>query len=161
MKDCLTSIKVEITNTEYQIAKTFCRDLVAKQVAFIIRIKEWTVKTHKKSIYRKLGIYTPVGIVLYVLCKELEIEFDIKQIREKGIDAVIEEIRKIKVLPFIAALFLLNVAVTDLDTDSFRVRTQRAQRTTRTVRSQRGRGRDSNIYFDTDYEEANNKRNSA
>lgn len=83
-----------LSGTELQVAETYCHEMRDKEVALELNKPEWTVKTHKKNIYRRLGIGTTTGIVLYILCLKFDIRFDLKRIRTDGIDYLVDEIKK-------------------------------------------------------------------
>ena len=51
-------------------------------------IRQKSVKTQKKAIYKKLGITKDVELLWWLVCKRLGIEFDLKRIRRIGIEVL-------------------------------------------------------------------------
>lgn len=48
----------------------------------------WTIKTQKRSIYRKLGISKDIELIWWMVCNRLGIPFDLKEIRRQGITLI-------------------------------------------------------------------------
>lgn len=64
----------------------YSKGLSDKEVATNLNKPVWTVKTQKKSIYRKLGISKESELVIYAVCEQLKVEFDLKEIRKHGLE---------------------------------------------------------------------------
>ena len=57
-----------------------------KEVADSLCKSYWSVKTQKKTIYKKLGISKDTELLLWIMCERLKIDFDLKEIRKHGIE---------------------------------------------------------------------------
>ena len=69
----------------------FCRGLSDKEVASLLIKSYWTIKTQKKAIYQKLGISKDTELLWYMICERLGIEFNLQEIRDKGIQVINNE----------------------------------------------------------------------
>ena len=69
----------------------FCRGLSDKEVASLLYKSYWTIKTQKKAIYQKLGISKDTELLWYMICDRLGIEFNLQEIRDKGIQVINNE----------------------------------------------------------------------
>jgi hypothetical protein len=49
----------------------------------------WTVKTQKKSIYRKLGISKDTELLWWMVCEKLKVDFDLREIRKHGVEILL------------------------------------------------------------------------
>lgn len=79
----------KLSITEQEIAETYCHGLTDKEVANIIGKPVWTIRTHKKHIYNKLGISTTHELVLYMVAKFTNHKWDLKELRLKGLSAIL------------------------------------------------------------------------
>lgn len=126
-------MKAVLTEREKEIAGHYCRGFTDKEVASEIHRSEWTVKAHKKDIYRKLGISKDTELVLYMFCERMKIDFNLKEIKKHGIE-------------FFFSLMFLLIACTDFQTD-MRVNRAGRTRTTRLARARRNKSeRDYELY---------------
>lgn len=73
------------------MAQEYCKGLSDKEVADILCRSYWTIKTQKKAIYRKLGISKDTELLWWMVCERMRIPFDLKQIRELGIEIIKRE----------------------------------------------------------------------
>ena len=69
----------------------FCRGLSDKEVASLLIKSYWTIKTQKKAIYQKLGISKDTELLWYMICDRLGVEFNLQEIRDKGIQVINNE----------------------------------------------------------------------
>lgn len=69
----------------------FCKGLSDKEVASLLYKSYWTIKTQKKAIYQKLGISKDTELLWYMICDRLGIEFNLQEIRDKGIEVINNE----------------------------------------------------------------------
>ena len=69
----------------------FCKGLSDKEVASLLYKSYWTIKTQKKAIYQKLGISKDTELLWYMICDRLGIEFNLQEIRERGIEVINNE----------------------------------------------------------------------
>ena len=53
-----------MTNREFQIAKLICQGLNNEEIAKIVNIKNGTVKTHIRNIYRKTWVHNKIAMLL-------------------------------------------------------------------------------------------------
>lgn len=113
----------ELSQTELIVAENYGRGFIDKEVAECLNKPVWTIKTHKKNIYQKLGISTTHELIIYLVCRKLEKPFDLKEIRKRGLSAIL-------------SILLLFVGMTDVEKNAF-IRPVRSSRTT--IRVQRSR----------------------
>lgn len=52
---------ISLSPTELLVANEYCKGLADKEVAGNLNKSVWTVKTQKRTIYRKLGIFQRYG----------------------------------------------------------------------------------------------------
>lgn len=64
----------------------YCKGYSDKEVADKLCKSYWTVKTQKKTIYRKLGISKDTELLWWMVCERLKIGFDLREIRKHGIE---------------------------------------------------------------------------
>lgn len=72
-----------------QIAELYCHGFMDKEVAVKINKPVWTVRTHKKHIYSKLGISTLQELILYMVSRFVGSDFVVSDIRENGLNAIL------------------------------------------------------------------------
>lgn len=106
-----------LSPTEKLVAKEYCKGLADKEVAYNLGKSVWTIKTQKRSIYKKLGISKDTELLLYMICDRLKRNFDLKEIRKHGIELLF------------SVLFIV-MQVTCNSTDMRRMRTSSRARTT-------------------------------
>lgn len=95
---------VSLSPTEMLVANEYCKGLADKEVADNLNKSVWTVKTQKRTIYRKLGISKDTELLLYMICDKLKREFDLSEIRKHGIE-----------LLFSILFLLMQVTCNDID----------------------------------------------
>lgn len=78
-----------LSPTEIAVAETYCKGYIDKEVADELNKPVWTIKTHKKHIFQKLGINTTHEMVLYVICLRIGRTFDRKALRREGIRFIV------------------------------------------------------------------------
>lgn len=78
-----------LTPTELDIAEKYCHGLTDKEVACETGSPVWTIRTHKKHIHSKLGISTTHELVLYMVARETGRDWDVKELRKRGLSAVL------------------------------------------------------------------------
>lgn len=103
--------------TERIIAEEFCKGLSDKEVADNLNKSYWTVKTQKKSIYRKLGISKDTELLLYMICDKFHKEFDLREIRKHGLEVL-----------FSVLFLVMQITCNNLD-DMRMMRVRRGRRT--------------------------------
>lgn len=59
-----------------------------KEIAADLYRSYWTVRTQRKTIYDKLGIRKDTELLWWLICKKLRIEFNLNNIRTKGIEVL-------------------------------------------------------------------------
>lgn len=77
-----------LSETELVIAELYCHGLTDKEIANELDKPVWTIRTHKKHIHAKLGISTTHELVLYMIARQNNKEWDIKELRRRGLAAV-------------------------------------------------------------------------
>lgn len=77
-----------LSDSEQRVAEEYCKGLSDKEVARNLCKSFWTIKTQKRSIYRKLGISKDIELIWWMVCNRLGIPFDLKEIRRQGITLI-------------------------------------------------------------------------
>lgn len=77
---------LNLTDTEWRIARCYCHGLTDKEVAAKMLKPLWTIKTHKAHIFKKLGINTTHEMVIFCIAKCLNIAWNAKELHEQGLD---------------------------------------------------------------------------
>ena len=77
-----------MSRAEREVALAFCRGLSDKEIADRLFRSYHTIRVQKREIYRKLGISKETELLWYMVMERLGKEFDIREIREKGIEAI-------------------------------------------------------------------------
>lgn len=73
---------------ESRVAELYCHGLIDKEVANALGKPIWTIRTHKKHIYRKLGISSQQELILYMVADFIGVTFDINRIHKLGLKAI-------------------------------------------------------------------------
>ena len=113
----------DLSPQELRVANEFCKGLTDNEVGDNLFLSPCTVRAHKYRIYQKLGINKEVELFYYMICRKLNVKFDIKEIHKKGLS-----------LFFLVLFLFMQITCVDMDN-------MRAQRTTRVVRTTMVRGR--------------------
>ena len=79
---------MRLTRAEREIALAFCRGFSDKEVADRLFRSYHTVRTEKRAIYRKLGISKDKELLWYMILEKLGKEFNINEIRKKGLELI-------------------------------------------------------------------------
>ncbi|PNP96453.1 hypothetical protein BFS16_00780 [Hoylesella timonensis] len=82
-------MRKDLSPTELLIAECYCRGLIDKEVAEAVGKPVWTVRTHKKHIYQKLGISSMQELVLWMVCRRIGKVWNAKEVRLKGLSAIL------------------------------------------------------------------------
>ena len=90
-----------LSETELVIAEWYCHGLTDKEIAAEINKPVWTVRTHKKHIYLKLGISSTHELVLYMISRHFRKVWNLDEVRRRGLAAVL------------CSLFLFHILVAD------------------------------------------------
>lgn len=93
----------ELSDMENRVAEQYCHGLTDKEIAYELDKPIWTVRTHKKHIYRKLSIATTHELVLYMVARFLGKEYNAREVRQKGLAA------------FMLMLMAFHIMVVDSD----------------------------------------------
>ena len=75
-----------LSPTEKLVAQEYCKGLADKEVANNLGKSVWTIRTQKRTIYRKLGISKDTELFWYMICDRLKRNFDLKEIRKHGLE---------------------------------------------------------------------------
>ena len=70
---------------EREVALALCRGLSDKEVADMLCRSYHTVRTQKKSVYRKLGVSKDTELMAAMVCQHKGITFTLQALREKGV----------------------------------------------------------------------------
>ena len=76
---------MNLSRSEREVALALCRGLTDKEVADMLCRSYHTVRTQKKSIYRKLGLSKDTELVAAMVCEHKGISFTLAALREKGV----------------------------------------------------------------------------
>lgn len=79
----------ELSDTELVVAEQYCHGLTDKEVANALDKPVWTIRTHKKHIFKKLSISTTHEMVLYMVARANKRAWDVRELRRRGIAAVL------------------------------------------------------------------------
>ena len=85
-------MKTSLSPTELQIAELYCHGLIDKEISEQVNKPIWTVRNHKRHIYQKLGISSTHELVLYMVCKFLGKEWNLRELRLRGLSALLSVI---------------------------------------------------------------------
>jgi len=78
-----------LSETELAVAEQYCHGLTDKEISSALGKPIWTVRTHKKHIYRKLSIATTHELVLYMVSLFVGKEWNPKELRRRGLAALL------------------------------------------------------------------------
>ena len=76
---------MKLSPAERDVALALCRGLSDKEVADMLCRSYHTVRTQRKSIYRKLGVSKDTELVAAMVCEHKGITFTLQALREKGV----------------------------------------------------------------------------
>lgn len=91
----------KLSDMETLVAEQYCHGLTDKEIADQLDKPIWTVRTHKKHIYKKLSIATTHELVLYMVSLFVGKEYNAAEIRKRGLAALL------------TALMLFQITVID------------------------------------------------
>lgn len=124
---------IALSPAEMLVANEYCKGLADKEVADNLNKSVWTIKTQKRTIYRKLGISKDTELLLYMICEKLKRNFDLNELRKHGLELLF------------STLFIL-MQVTCNDIDLRRMKTpSRARTAMRYIRAGRRSNNDFNF----------------
>lgn len=95
-----------LSDMETLVAEQYCHGLTDKEIAEQLDKPIWTVRTHKKHIYKKLSIATTHELVLYMVSLFVGKEYNAAEIRKRGLAALL--------------MFLLLFHIAVVDKNEFR-----------------------------------------
>lgn len=78
-----------LTKTEKIVVELLCSGRSEKEIANKLHVTTYTVNNHTKNIRRKLGVNKNTEIMLYKISELNGKEFDLKKIRELGINIIL------------------------------------------------------------------------
>ena len=122
---------VSLSPAEMLVANECCKGLADKEVADNLSKSVWTIKTQKRTIYRKLGISKDTELLLYMICDRLKRNFDLNELRKHGLE-------------FLFSILFIVMQITCNDIDMRRMKTPSRVRTT--MRYIRVGGRSNNNF---------------
>lgn len=79
----------ELSDTESLVAEQYCHGFTDKEIADVMDKPIWTVRTHKKHIYKKLHIATTHELVLFMISKFVGKEWDAEEVKRRGLAALL------------------------------------------------------------------------
>lgn len=77
-----------LSPAEREVALAFCKGLTDKEIADMLCRSYHTVRTQKKAIYHKVGVSKDTELLWFMIFERLGREFNISEIREKGIENI-------------------------------------------------------------------------
>lgn len=95
---------IALSPAEMLVANEYCKGLADKEVADNLNKSVWTIKTQKRTIYRKLGISKDTELLLYMICEKLKRNFDLNELRKHGLE-----------LLFSTLFILMQITCNDID----------------------------------------------
>ena len=91
-KGGITAERIGLSPAEREVALALCRGLTDKEVAEQLFRSYHTVRTQKKSVYRKIGISKDTELMAYMICERYRIEWSLRRLRDKGIELYDQEL---------------------------------------------------------------------
>lgn len=79
----------ELSDTENLVAEHYCHGFTDKEIADVTGKPIWTVRTHKKHIYKKLNIATTHELVLFMVSKFVGKKWNVEDVRRRGLAALL------------------------------------------------------------------------
>lgn len=79
----------ELSDMENRVAEQYCHGFTDKEIADVMDKPIWTVRTHKKHIYKKLNIATTHELVLYMVAKFVGKEWNAEEVKRSGLAALL------------------------------------------------------------------------
>lgn len=76
---------MRLSPAEREVALALCRGLTDKEVADKLFRSYHTVRTQKKTIYKKIGVSKDTELLAYMICERKRIAWSLRRLREKGI----------------------------------------------------------------------------
>ena len=83
---------MNLSRAEREVALALCRGLTDKEVAESLFRSYHTVRTQKKSIYRKVGVTKDTELMAAMICERKRVRFSIRRLRAKGVELYDEEL---------------------------------------------------------------------
>lgn len=80
---------MELSRAERRVAEALCKGFTVQEAAESLFVSPDTVKSAKKSIFLKLNIKKETELVMWMACKVLGKNFNLKDLREKGISLLL------------------------------------------------------------------------
>lgn len=80
-----------LSDAELVVCDFISRGLSEKEAAELLCKSKDTIHTQKKSIYRKLGVSKDTEMIWWFVCVALGIEFDLLDLRQRGIFEIIHD----------------------------------------------------------------------
>ena len=74
-----------LSRAEREVALALCRGLTDKEIADMLCRSYHTVRTQKRSIYRKLGVSKDTELMAAMICQHKGKVFTIRALREQGV----------------------------------------------------------------------------
>lgn len=78
-----------LSNTEKCVAEKYCHGFTDKEIADALHKPIWTIRTHKKHIYKKLNIATTHELVLYMVSVFVGKEWNAPEVKRIGLAALL------------------------------------------------------------------------
>ena len=78
-----------LSDMEVCVAEQYCHGRTDKEIAEVLEKPIWTIRTHKKHIYKKLSIATTHELVLYMVAKFVGKAWDANDVRRRGLAALL------------------------------------------------------------------------
>ena len=76
---------MRLSPAERDVALALCKGLSDKEVADMLCRSYHTVRTQRKSVYRKLGVSKDTELMAAMICEHKGITFTLPALREKGV----------------------------------------------------------------------------
>jgi len=79
----------QLSEMEVCVAEQYCHGRTDKEIADVLEKPVWTIRTHKKHIYKKLSIATTHELVLYMVSRFVGVEWDAQEVKRRGLAALL------------------------------------------------------------------------
>lgn len=77
-----------LSEMESRVAEAYCHGMSDKEISSYLHMAVWTVRTHKKHIYRKIGAHNEQMLVLFCVSDRMQKEWAPREVEVRGLNAI-------------------------------------------------------------------------